>query len=262
MTNIVNNNIRLFQIKDKTSSSMFQGKNTVCSYGIIAYTYIHNVRKYLMIRRKHTIGYGVVIRGKYDDISSGNQLNDAIDRMTVFEKDRILNEPFDVNWNFLWNLTTDSITPYTIEKQVAFEKYTTNFEYIARKIQQSLTNWNEPEWEFPKGRINSGEHFVDCAIREFTEETKIAVDNMHIIRNISPFEEYYISFDNKKYKNTYYLAFLDIKVYDLGVFQEDEVSKMEWFTETDCIKHIRPYYCEKKRVIRTVETLLNEFLVV
>jgi ADP-ribose pyrophosphatase YjhB (NUDIX family) len=215
-----------------------------------------------MIRRKHTIGYGVVIRGKYDDISSGNQLNDAIDRMTVFEKDRILNEPFDVNWNFLWNLTTDSITPYTIEKQVAFEKYTTNFEYIARKIQQSLTNWNEPEWEFPKGRINSGEHFMDCALREFIEETKIEINDIHIIKNILPFEEYYISFYNKKYKNTYFLAILEIKAYDLEKFQEDEVSKMDWMSETECLQNIRPYYCEKKRLIRNVETMLNEFFVI
>jgi 8-oxo-dGTP pyrophosphatase MutT (NUDIX family) len=262
MTNTTNNGIRLFQIKDKTTSSIFQGKNTVCSYGIIAYTYINGVRKYLMIRRKHTIGYGVVLRGKYEDVASSNQLNDAIDRMTVIEKERILNEPFDVNWNFLWNLTSEHTTPYPIEKQLAYDKYTTNFEYIARKIQQSITTWNEPEWEFPKGRINSGEQLVDCALREFTEETRINIDDIHLIKNVSPFEEYYISFDNKKYKNIYFLAFLDVKVYDLGVFQEDEVSKMNWFTELECIKHIRPYYCEKKRVIRNVETLLNEFLVI
>ena len=240
----------------------FQSKNAVCSYGIIAFTYINNIRKYLIIRRKHTIGYSVVIRGKYDDVLSSNQLNEAVDRMTIYEKHRILTESFDVNWDCLWNKPVNTNLPYTIEKQNAYEKYTANIHFIINKIQQSVTSWNEPEWEFPKGRINTGEHFMDCALREFTEETKICLDDIHIIKNIVPFEEYYISFDNKKYKNTYFLAMLEIKQYDLGTFQDDEVSKMDWMTEIECMQHIRPYYCEKKILIRNVENMLNEFLVI
>lgn len=240
----------------------FHPKYNVCSYGIIAYTYINNIRKYLMIRRKHTIGYVVVIRGKYESIDTSNQLNEAIDRMTIFEKSKIINEPFDLNWDWLWNMTTDHGKPYTLDKQIAYDKYVANKEYIIQKIQESITSWNEPEWEFPKGRINRGEQYVECALREFTEETQIHMENIHIIKNVAPFEESYTSFDNKKYKNTYFLAMLDVKSYDLGVFQEDEVSKMEWMTETECIYHIRPYNGEKKRLIRNVETMLSEFMVI
>ena len=38
-------------------------------------------------------------------------------------------------------------------------------------IQNSNTSWTEPEWGFPKGRRNNNELALDCAIREFKEET-------------------------------------------------------------------------------------------
>lgn len=236
----------------------------ICSYGIIAHIYTTDVRKYLMICRKHTLGYCVVVRGKYASHTS-QQLIDAIDRMTIDEKTRILNESFDTNWYHLWNRPAIQSTIDTIEKQTASMKYETNIHHIRECIRISNTSWITPEWEFPKGRINAGEHMMACALREFSEETKISSEHVCLIKNIIPLEEHYISFDNKQYKNIYFLAVMnntDTTHYNLDNFQEDEVSQMRWFTETECIEHIRSYHVEKKILLHKIASILDDYTII
>ena len=50
-----------------------------------------------------------------------------------------------------------------------------NNELITLKdlIDKSTTRWEETEWEFPKGRRNFKEKDLECALREFEEETGI-----------------------------------------------------------------------------------------
>ena len=38
-------------------------------------------------------------------------------------------------------------------------------------VENSFTSWEETEWEFPKGRRDFEEKDLDCALREFEEET-------------------------------------------------------------------------------------------
>ncbi len=42
----------------------------------------------------------------------------------------------------------------------------------------------EPEWGFPKGRRIRCESDLDCALREFNEETNIPQDSIHVFKNI------------------------------------------------------------------------------
>lgn len=242
--------------------SRYTQRPPICSYGVISYIYLNNARKYLMIRRKHTLGYGVIVRGKYDEDSKEAQLNEAVDRMSLHEKQLILTETFEKNWEYLWNRPFIHGDPYPTEQQSAYDKYLQNLDLIKEKIKYSKTTWDEPEWEFPKGRINTGETILNCALREFTEETHIPEADIIILNNMAPFEEYYTSFDNNQYKNIYFLATLCNNVYDMSLFQENEVSKMELMTESECIQTIRPYYLEKKMIIRNIETILNTYAVI
>lgn len=232
----------------------------ICSYGIILYKYEDHVKKYLMIRRKHTLGFIVIIRGKYM-VPDVTQLKLEVDRLTVYEKDRILNNTFDDNWDYLW--IGQYHQKYNKEKNYAQNKYNLHFEKIKELILTSSTNWLEPEWEFPKGRLHIGESMLSGAIREFTEETNIPVSDITIIKNLYPFEEVYISSNDKIYKNTYYLAkFTSKNECDLAKFQIEEVSKMEWMTESECIQQIRPYNIEKKILIRNINKVIHSYLVV
>ena len=113
--------------------------------------------------------------------------------------------------------------------------------------------WEEPEWGFPKGRRNYQEKDFDCAIREFKEETGYNPINLKNIRNLYPFEEIFTGSNYKSYKHKYYLAFLDYEnSLNIKSFDSTEVSKMEWKTFEDCIKSIRSYNLEKKRLITNI----------
>ena len=51
-------------------------------------------------------------------------------------------------------------------------------------INSSTTNWLETEWEFPKGRRNFQEKDLDCALREFEEETGYSRDQIKVVENL------------------------------------------------------------------------------
>ena len=70
---------------------------------------------------------------------------------------------------------------YTLKKCIAiFKSYDIN--YLKSLIEKSITRWSETEWGFPKGRRNFQEKDLDCALREFEEETGMNKDNMVIFR--------------------------------------------------------------------------------
>jgi 8-oxo-dGTP pyrophosphatase MutT (NUDIX family) len=60
-------------------------------------------------------------------------------------------------------------------------------------------------WEFPKGKRESKESDIECALREFTEESRIS-DSM--VRILDPFPIYirFVGTDGRVYENYYYIA--------------------------------------------------------
>jgi len=143
-------------------------------------------------------------------------------------------------------------------------------------INNSSTKWKETEWEFPKGRRNYQEKDLDCAIREFEEETGISKHNINVIENIMPFEEIFVGSNHKAYKHKYFLAFMndeepdDEKTkekclrftnskYSLSNFQKTEVSKIKWKSLSSCLESIRPYNLEKKHLIVNINNILKEY---
>jgi len=198
--NNINNNNILSQHQD-TRQSQHQYQQPICSYGIILYKYEDDIKKYLMICRKHTFGFIVIVRGKYI-IKDDQQLQIEVDKLTLYEKDMILNNSFEDNWDYLW--VGHYHQKYNREKNYAISRYNLHIEKIKELILLSTTKWLEPEWEFPKGRLHMGESMLNGALREFTEETNIPSTEITIIKNLYPFEELYVSSNDKIYKNTYY----------------------------------------------------------
>jgi 8-oxo-dGTP pyrophosphatase MutT (NUDIX family) len=132
-------------------------------------------------------------------------------------------------------------------------------------INKSTTTWKETEWEFPKGRRNYQEKDLDCAIREFEEETGISKYNIKIIENIMPFEEIFIGSNHKSYKHKYFLATMcdqeEKNKYTLNNYQKTEVSQIKWKTLEECLESIRPYNLEKKQLILNINTVLQEYTI-
>ena len=87
------------------SGHLFQQcKQPITSIGIITINpkrYNNEENKYLLIRRKDTLGYVDFIRGKYK-INNISHIVSLINEMTINEKQNLLTHDFDYLWNNLW----------------------------------------------------------------------------------------------------------------------------------------------------------------
>jgi 8-oxo-dGTP pyrophosphatase MutT (NUDIX family) len=186
--------------------------------------------------------------------------------MSVVEKDMILTTSFENLWKQMWGSIQN--TQFKNEENASYKKMellkngvTINDNTITLKeiVENSSTNWTETEWEFPKGRRNGKEKDIDCAMREFEEETGIPQGKIKIIENILPFEEIFIGSNHKSYKHKYFLAYMDENEELLENFQISEVSKLEWKTIEECLASIRPYNLEKIKIISNINKVLQEY---
>jgi 8-oxo-dGTP pyrophosphatase MutT (NUDIX family) len=240
-----------------------QCKNPITSIGIIVFNNTDNL-KYLMIRRKDSLGYVDFMRGKYPLYNKRYLLN-IINEMTQSEKKDLLEKDFDTLWKQLWGEHIG--VQYRGEERVSKEKFNLlklgiklqNSEYnLESLINDSEYNWDEPEWGFPKGRRNYQEKDLCCALREFEEETGCNKNKLKIVYNLLPIEELFTGSNYKSYKHKYFIAYMDINE-DLDNFQKSEVSKIEWKTYNECIEQIRPYNLEKMDTLKRVDNILKSY---
>jgi len=248
----------------------YQCKLPITSYGIILFhCKIEEDKnddiKFLMIRRKDTFGYIDFIRGKYSPYNN-EHIQNIIDEMSISEKEQILYKSFDQLWKMMWGESLNN--QHKNEENASSKKFDiikngiiVNNEKINLNdlVKNSKTSWEETEWEFPKGRREFDEKDLDCALREFEEETGIDKNNIKIIENIMPFEETFIGSNHKSYKHKYFLAYSEKTDNLLNNFQKTEVSKMEWKTLEQCLESIRPYYLEKKELIKRIYKVIEEY---
>ncbi len=252
----------------KQGHMFHQCKLPITSYGIILFRYNNNQIEYLMIRRKDSFGYIDLLRGKYV-LTNIEQIQNIFNEMSTDEKNRIKDNDFITLWKNMWGETILN-SQYKNEELSSQKKFENLKEGINQDISNNIINaeyfinnshtkWDETEWEFPKGRRNHMEKDLQCALREFEEETGISKDYIKIIDNIIPFEEIFIGSNHKSYKHKYFLAYSDANLDNLSNFQKTEVSKLEWKNLEQCLTSIRPYSLEKKRIIQNVNKILEEY---
>jgi 8-oxo-dGTP pyrophosphatase MutT (NUDIX family) len=250
----------------KQGHQFHQCKLPITSYGVILFRSSIKGIQYLMIRRKDSFGYIDFIRGKYI-LNNIEQLKNIFNEMSILERDKINTLDFETLWKMMWG-NTNIGNQYKGEESASQKKFDAlkngillNGELVTltQLLNESTTKWKETEWEFPKGRRNYQEKDLDCAIREFEEETGLSKKDLNIIENIIPFEEIFIGSNYKSYKHKYYLAYTENNCDILQNFQQTEVSKIEWKTLDECLKSIRPYNLEKKKLIININELLLKY---
>lgn len=243
-----------------------QCKIPITSYGVIVFRSSDKGIQFLMIRRKDSFGYIDFLRGKYI-IHNKEQLQCMFNEMSLTEKQRIANNDFETLWHMMWG-DTSNLYQYRNEETISQKKFELlkngiliNNERITIDylIENSSTQWIETEWEFPKGRRNYQEKDLDCALREFEEETGFSKEYIYTVENIMPFEEIFIGSNYKSYKHKYYMAYMNNTADNLQNFQKTEVSKLEWKTLNECLTSMRPYNLEKKRIIMNIHKILQEY---
>jgi hypothetical protein len=113
--------------------------------------------KILMVRRKQSLNYIEFVRGKYD-LYNIQHLAKIFSLMTREENLKILSSNFDELWNEIWKETAKSKIyqkEFNLSKLKFEELKENNFFNLLED--SKLSQYNEPEWGFPKGRRNSNE---------------------------------------------------------------------------------------------------------
>jgi 8-oxo-dGTP pyrophosphatase MutT (NUDIX family) len=108
------------------------------------------------------------------------------------------------------------------------------------------------EWGFPKGRRTRNETELECAMREFSEETGIDKNDIKIIDKIKPIHEIMTGTNGIKYRHIYYVA-ETVKEMSGNIMEKinelKEVSHVDFFNFYDAYGLIRDYHVEKKNIL-------------
>ena len=235
----------------------------IISFGIICYKIENNEIKYLMIQRKDSLSFMEFIRGKYET-NDIEYIKKLLTNMTINERHMILNSKFEDIWNYVWyqNETNKNNKEY-INSKIKF--YTLNENNFLRNYITSIkTVYNEQEWGFPKGRRKMKENDIDCAIREFYEETRIQKEDLQIITEIIPFEEIFFGTNGIMYKHLYYVAKLDnlnvnIRIDNECLEQVREIRAIKWYNFNEVISHIKIYNIERIELFKFANKKILEY---
>ena len=235
-------------MKTKLNNILHTIKLPITSYGIIAFTIINKEIKYILINKRNTVGFCDLVKGNYIKSNNDLYLNNIINILTYEEVNVLLNNDFETIWKYMWNRNVDNLSS---------KIYTTNKDKINKILNYKKKYYNETEWEFPKGRKNFQEKELDCAKREFKEETGINKHFIDICFNINPLEEMYIGTNFNYYKHKYYIGFINSKYINLNTFQREEVNSIDLFSYKECNQKIRNYHKSKKECLFICNHILN-----
>ena len=209
----------------------------------------------LMIRRKDSMSFAEFMRGKYDPTNL-DYLGTLFRNMTIKEQSLIACEPFDVIWKQLWGDDRNS-SDYPISR----DKF--NSLNRVQLMANNLSPYIEPEWGFPKGRRMRAETDLDCAIREFNEETNIPREAYVILRNIT-LEETFMGLNGVRYRHVYFVALLKRPelinlTQRFTPMQRREISGIAWKTFADAQAHVRPHHVERMGMLSQLKDVVEMY---
>jgi len=249
----------LYAQTDSFSKSINILKDNNKSYNTLKYiSEYKNKVEFLLIRRKNTLGYIEFIRGRYE-VDDTDHIISLFEQMTDYEIAHIRDSPLKQMWEELWNSTSKS-KMYEHEYELSKEK----FERLKQCSNADLTFYIDnikpkykcPEWGFPKGRRNYHEKNVDCARREFAEETGYKSSEYTLLDRIYPMHEVFMGTNGVLYKHIYFLGLSttdrDPKIDNKNKHQVEEIGDIGWFTYSEAIEKIRPYHIERKKLLNEI----------
>ena len=246
-------------------------RNPVLSCGNLIFRKDTEEPQVLMIQRKDSLCFIEFIRGKYD-VFNIDYIQILIDKFTIDEKTEIINKSFDELWSTLWMIDMNNIQKNNDYNKGydKFKRLKDGFIYKKRDIfinlqyfvDNSKTSYLMTEWEFPKGRRNYRESDLDCAVREFQEETNYREDDYRLIMNISPFTEEFVGENRVRYKYLYYIGYLlnYDKVVCIDKDNKDQVTELKdikWVTKSEALGMIRDYHHTRFKIINDIFNLID-----
>lgn len=243
----------------------------ITSYGLILFCVDHNdgEPRFLIYQRRDNYEYIDILRGNWNN---EHRLRELFSALSSDEKERIRTHSFKELWDDLWITKENNI------HRDGYEKARQRFEsYVKDKLDEYLKcgpdNLDlpiEPPWGFPKGKRNdrSGETSKECALREFSEETHLPIDDI-VIWDTNHFSEYYKGNNSKPYCTFYYVAEtktqFPVRRYPTpGCIRKDTVSNeaedAQWMTYREACEKLCPRrQTILKQVLHLIKTSYSKY---
>jgi len=250
----------------------------VTSYGIIAVKYPNNMNvsslfskstinnrddslHFLLIQRKDSISYVEFIRGKYNP-QDNEYISKLLRNMTQKEQYQILSMTFDELWNSVWG-ENSKLKSHKTNYDSSEKKYQQIIGIMPHLIKENSSRWTEPEWGFPKGRRNPHESDINCAVREFQEETGLKRCEFTVIQNTSPISETFFGSNQVHYCHKYYIAIcnntIDVEMNIDNPHMAREIGAIKWCSLDEAISKIRPDNVEKREILLKAGKIMRNF---
>lgn len=216
-------------------------KKPIISYGLIVFSVQDGVPYFVIYQRRDTFEYMDFIRG----IRNTNNLQKSFMLMSREEKERIMNYSFEELWNDLW--VNHNFRLYKVGYMNAKRKFEEIAPQLPSLIEETKEYTKEPHWGFPKGKKSSPtECPINCAFREFYEETKISLDRYKLISN-EPLVEEFKGSNGRTYITHYYavsvpdiipIQYMDTPQCIRKRTVSEEASHVRWVTYNEARDYI------------------------
>jgi 8-oxo-dGTP pyrophosphatase MutT (NUDIX family) len=240
-------------MKDNNVTSLFSKVNTI-SDG-------NESIQFLLIQRKDSLAFVEFIRGKYNPYED-EYLGRLLRGMTQKEQSSILSKSFEQLWHSVWG-ESSNVKSHKNDYDSSDKKFLIIKDRLPELIKSNPTKWTEPEWGFPKGRRNPHESDINCATREFQEETGLKRTDFTIIQNTYPISETFFGSNQVHYCHKYYIAIcntsVEVEMNMENLHMAREIGAIKWCTLDEATSKIRPDNVEKREILLKAGKIMRNF---
>lgn len=225
---------------------------------------------FAIVEVTNSYGFSEFVRGKYD-INDTCYIQKLFDRMTLSEKRTIQETDFKTLFY--------SVVPKSTHKQIYFEcsikfhvvkngffhEKQGCFFNISLFVRRSTTKYEFAEWYFPKGRKQKNETDLQCAHREFKEETGITLPEYSKIPRYSPcalFAETHIAINKKTYMTQFYLVkYAENTESTSFAAISAEIKRVQWVPFSKIATYFRDYEREKIHLLEKIHKHISKVII-
>jgi 8-oxo-dGTP pyrophosphatase MutT (NUDIX family) len=215
--------------------------------------------RFLLVQRRYSLGYIVLMKGKWN-INNKEEMISIFEQMTKNELCNLIDKStlpdgFDLLWKQFWISKTKK---YDREYNILKKKFEllVNHESWNLKFYCNLVHQNNiPEWGFPKGKREHREDNMNCALREFKEETGLT--NINLLKKVEPIREDMIGTNGQQYRHLYHIGFVnsDVKI-DLQPEKleahRSEIGDIGWYSYMEAINLLNEKHVRKKHILTQI----------
>ncbi len=233
--------------KQKLQSISYYDLNTIIIDNIHKFNEYNNSIEFLLVNRRHSLNYIDFIRGKYN-INDIDKINNMCSLMSIDEINMIKNNNFNTLWCNLW-LKNAYKKKYLEEMNLSKIKF--NHLRELGILNNINSNYLSTEWEIPKGKKKSNETNLQCAMREFQEETSLSNKEYELLSCLDPIHDIFIGTNNIEYKHIFYTTLYDNNI-DIINYKNNEIEEIKWCKWSDLNDMIRPYNQNKINILTNI----------